>query len=165
MAIVASGPGGVNLVDVTDPTNPTLVQTVKLPAGAQGVVYFDGLAYVASGPSLVTIDPLTGEIAQTLSLGGGQITGLAREGSFLYTMDDRNTLSVVDISGFVMVARGSVSLPSSFTLASGSDSLLVANGIAYVGVTHYFSTNGHSPGRPRPGMSPSTSRTRTSRPT
>ena len=142
LAIVASGPGGVNLVDVTDPTNPTLVQTVKLPAGAQGVVYFDGLAYVASGPSLVTIDPLTGEIAQTLSLGGGQITGLAREGSFLYTMDDRNTLSVVDISGFVMVARGSVSLPSSFTLASGSDSLLVANGIAYVGLTRYLSTNG-----------------------
>ena len=142
LAIVASGPGGVNLVNVTDPTNPTLVQTVKLPAGAQGVVYFDGLAYVASGPSLVTIDPLTGEIAQTLSLGGGQITGLAREGSFLYTMDDRNTLSVVNISGFVMVARGSVSLPSSFTLASGSDSLLVANGIAYVGLTRYLSTNG-----------------------
>ena len=127
-------------------------------------MYFDGLAYVASGPSLVTIDPLTGEIAQTLSLGGGQITGLAREGSFLYTMDDRNTLSVVDISGFVMVARGSVTLPSTLTLASGPDSLLVANGVAYVGVTRYLQHQTAS-GAPLPATSPSTSRTRTSRPT
>ena len=142
LAIVASGPSGVNIVNVADPTNPVLNQTVKLPSGTQAVVFFDGLAYVASGPSLVSIDPLTGEVAQTLALGGGQITGMAQEGSFLYTMDDRNTLRVVNLSGFVMVARGSVTLAPGDTFASGSGSLLVVNSIAYVGVTRYLNTSG-----------------------
>ena len=146
LAIIASGFGGVNIVSVADPTKPVLEQTVKLPAGAQDVVFFDGLAYVASGASLVTVDPLTGEIAQTLNLAGGQITAVAREGSFLYTLDDRNILRVVDISGFVMVARGSASLPSSLTLAPGTDSLFVANGVAYVAVTRYLEHD--RPGRP-----------------
>jgi hypothetical protein len=130
LAIVASGPVGVNIVNVADPTNPVLTQTVKLPSGAQGVVFFDGLAYVASGPSLVSIDPLTGEVQQTLALGGGQITGLAREGSFVYTMDGSNNLRVVDVSGFVMVARGSVTLPD------GGGNLFITNGIAYAVATH-----------------------------
>ena len=132
LAIVASGPGGVNIVDVTDPTRPVLDQTVKLPGGAQAVVFFDGLAYVASGPSLVSIDPLTGEVGQTLKLGGGQITGLAREGSFLYSMDDRNTLRIVDVSGFVMVARGSLTTPD------GGGQLFVNNGVAYIAAANYF---------------------------
>ena len=62
LAIVASGPGGVNIVDVSNPSNPVLKQTIKLPSGAQAVMYFDGLAYVATGASINSIDPLTGEI-------------------------------------------------------------------------------------------------------
>ena len=132
LAIVASGPGGVNIVDVSDPTSPILKQTIKLPSGAQVVAFFDGLAYVASGASINSIDPLTGEIQDALNLHGGQITGFAREGSILYTMDTQNNLRAIDISGFGMTLRGSLVTPD------GGGQLFVTSGIAYIAAVSNF---------------------------
>jgi hypothetical protein len=135
LAVVAAGEAGVHLVDVSNPAQPTLQQTIAPPSGAQAVRVYDGLAYVASGTDIVSIDLASGEALQTL-FAGGTTTGLAREGATLYSMDSANTLHVIDISGSTMVARGSLSLP-----AAGGP-LVVGNGIAYVAATSHFQTGG-----------------------
>ena len=66
-------------------------------------------------------------------LGAGTITGLAREGTMLYSMDSNRTVRAVDISGFTMAARGSLTLPQ------GGGKLFVSNGIAYApAIASYF---------------------------
>ena len=82
VAAVASGSTGLNLVNVSVSTMPSLLQTVALPFGAQLVQYYDGLFYVASGRMLVTIDPASGEVDQTLDRGGATLSGLTRDGIF-----------------------------------------------------------------------------------
>ena len=105
-AAVATRRGGLNLVDVSDASNPKLIMNVSLPFGTQAVESYDGLFYVASGRFVITVDPVTGEIIQSLDTGGTTITGLARDGSMIYTMDAANRLSIVDASNFLMVIRG-----------------------------------------------------------
>ncbi len=125
IAAVAAGAVGLHLVDVSDPVSPALLQTVELPDGAARVEVFDGLAYVASGTSVHSIDLLTGEFEQALGLGGAQLTDIAREDAMLYTMDADRTLRAVDLSGFDMMIRGSLAL------TDGGGRLFVGNGIAY----------------------------------
>src|SRR5437867_12911153 len=76
----------------------------------------------------------TGDRLQLLALPGTLLTGLAREGTMLYTMDSAKTLRAVDISGLDMVARGFVTMPN------GAGKLFVGNHIAYVPV---IKTDGH----------------------
>ena len=124
IAAVATGIGGLQLVDIADPTNPILLQTINVTVSQVKVI--NGVVYAAVNGELRAYDLLTGEKIQSLSISGNTITGLAREGSILYTMDSGNVLRAVDISGFQMVARGSVALPH------GGGKLFVGNGIAYV---------------------------------
>src|SRR5207302_688900 len=100
----------LHLVDVSDPAAPKLLRTIGVNTGL--VVVADGVAYAAVAGQLQSYDLLTGELLQTLSLGGQNLTGLAREGSVLCTMDAGNTLRVVDVSTPFMVARGSLGLPA-----------------------------------------------------
>jgi hypothetical protein len=122
IAAVASNSGGVHLVDVSNPQNPFLVRTINVSAGQVEIV--DGIVYAAVGQELRSFDLLTGEVLQKLNL-GGDITGLAREGSFLYTMDSALRLRALDLSGGLMVARGSLVMPA------GGGKLFVGGGIAY----------------------------------
>lgn len=71
LAVVATRAAGLQLVDVTDPMQPVLRRTIALPLGAGAVKIFDGVAYVSSGRSLISIDLATGETLQTLDLSGG----------------------------------------------------------------------------------------------
>src|SRR5207247_10149163 len=90
------------------------------------LVVADGIAYAASDTSLSQVDLLTGSVIQTLTLPGfNSVTGLAREGTFLYTMDTGRVLRAIDISGPLMITRGSLSMPD------GGSSLFVGNRIAY----------------------------------
>jgi hypothetical protein len=130
IAAVADNSGGLDLVDVSDPTQPKLLQTIPVSAGRVQVV--DGLAYAAVGSALESFDLLAGGSLQTLPLSGGTITGLAHEGTMLYTMDSNNTLRAIDISGLQMVPRGSL------TLTYGGGQLFVGNGIAYVPAASFF---------------------------
>jgi hypothetical protein len=127
IAAVAAGNGGLHLVDVSNPMQPALLQTVPLAAGATAVTVLGGLAYVASGPNLVSIDTATGEVIQTLNLGGANLTSLTREGTRLFTLDANQTLRAVDVNDGLMTARGSVTVPA------GGGKLFVGNGIVYVG--------------------------------
>ena len=132
VAAVAAGGAGLHLVDVSNPVFPALLDTVALPNGAVRVEVFDGLAYVASGPALVSIDLVTSELVQTLGLGGGNLTDIAREGTVLHTMDANRNLRAVDISGFEMQARGQLQMPH------GGGKLFVGNGIAYAVASNNF---------------------------
>src|SRR5262249_33224475 len=86
VAFVAAvvGSAGLHLVDVTNPMMPVLRQTILLPGQAAAVSVLGGLAYVATGAGLVSVDVATGDVVQTLPLGGDALTGLAREGTHLF---------------------------------------------------------------------------------
>ncbi|HVX11566.1 MAG TPA: DUF4214 domain-containing protein [Pirellulales bacterium] len=126
IAAVAAGSAGLNLVNVSDPQQPVLAQTVALPSPAVAVTIVDGLAIVAEGTDLVAVDSATGQIQQTLPLGGGQLTGLARDGSRLVTMDTNNVLRVVDEIDGTLILDGSLSL------SQGAGKIFTGNGLVYV---------------------------------
>jgi len=125
IAVVATNAGGLQFVDVADSTRPMLLQTINVNASQVEVV--DGVACAAVGGAVRTFDVLTGEPFETLSLGGASIVSLAREGAMLYTLDSNRVLRAIDIGGFTMAARGSL------TLNASSGKLFVGNGIAYIG--------------------------------
>jgi WD40 repeat protein len=135
VAAVASTTG-LNLVDVSNPQQPQLLQTVSVDTALVRVK--DGIAYAAVGGQIQAFDLLTGDLLQTLSVTSNSITALALDGPFLYILDAGNTLKIVDLSNPLMVARGSVTLASGATLASGSGALVVGNGVAYIGVTRFL---------------------------
>src|SRR5207247_1088124 len=62
IAAVATGPAGLQLVNVADPTHPTLLQTIGTDARAVAIV--DGIAYVATAAGLESYDLLTAEQLQ-----------------------------------------------------------------------------------------------------
>ena len=126
IAAVATNTGGLQLVDVSNTMLPELRQTLNISANQ--VEILDGIVYAAAGSTLHAIDLLTGEQLQTLSLGSGNVTGMAREGSILYTMNSSQILKALDISSGSMVERGSLTLPD------GGGKLFVGNGIAYVSI-------------------------------
>lgn len=127
LAAVAAGSAGLHIVRVTEPSRPVLSQTIPFQSGANAVEVFDGIAYVANGPAITTVDLLTGQALQTLSIASNTITDLAREGSTLFSIDASNQLRAIDISGYIMSPRGSLNLPA------GGGKLFVGGGIAYVG--------------------------------
>jgi hypothetical protein len=116
---------GLHIVDVSDPAHPVTQRTVALPDGARHVEVLDGVAFVASGTALVAIELVSGDVLQTLDLGGA-LTGLAREGETLFAMDQAGTLTAVDISGAQMVALDTLAV------ANGGGELFVGGGIAYL---------------------------------
>ena len=125
LAAVAAGFAGLHIVDVSNPLAPALVATVPLVDGASRVEVLDGLAIVASGDNLVSIDLASHEVRQTLSLGSNSITDLATEGAMIYTMDTGLNLRAVILDGLVMTPRGSV------TLQDAGGKLFVTDGVVY----------------------------------
>jgi hypothetical protein len=69
IAAVADGSGGLHLLNVSDPTNPRLIQSIAIDATTVRV--FEGVAYANDGTSLDAIDLASGEELQSLALGGG----------------------------------------------------------------------------------------------
>ena len=136
IAVVAANAGGLHFVDVTDPMNPALLQTISTNASAVRLIA--GVVYAAVGNTIQSYDLLTGQFLESLTLGSGNITGIASEGFLLYSMDTANTLRVIDVSPGYMTARGSLAMPA------GGGKLFVGNGIAYVaagnGTTGGFAT-------------------------
>ena len=124
LAVVAGNAGGLHLVNVADSMQPGLLQTINVNASQVEII--GGVAYVTVGSQLWSYDISTRTLLQTLPLGGGNITGLAAEGLFLYTMDANRVLRVIDISDGGMVGRGLLTMPA------GGGKLFVGNGTAYV---------------------------------
>jgi membrane-associated phospholipid phosphatase len=128
LAAVAGGFAGLHIVDVSDPLAPALVATVPLVDGAGRVEVLDGLAIVASGARLVSIDLASHEVRQTLTLGSNTITDVATEGAMIYTMDTGLNLRAVSLDGLVMTPHGSV------TMLDAGGKLFVTDGVVYAAV-------------------------------
>lgn len=122
----ASVSPGLQLVDVSDSTKPRLLRSV--PINAEQVVVAGGLAFAASGNSLTEVDLLTGDVLQSLSLPTFVVTGMARDGSFLYLYGG-DRFVVIDISN-----EGAASVRSQMfvSIASFDVGVFAANGIAWL---------------------------------
>ena len=107
-AVLAAGSGGLHFVDVSDPTNPVLISSAAIEPTQ--VKIFDGLAFANDGNSLKAFDVTTGLQAQELLLGPNPVVGLALDGAMLYVTDSSGTLTVIEIDGGQMVARGSLAV-------------------------------------------------------
>jgi hypothetical protein len=130
LAVVAAGAGGLHLIDVSDPMQPLL--TTTLTGRADHVELYDGIAYVASANVLRAVDLATGEVLEQQTLTGGSITGMAREGNLLLTMDSNDALQAITLESFGMALRDSV------MLQNGGGRLFVGGGVAYVPAASYF---------------------------
>ena len=127
LAAVATG-STLQIVDYSDTLLPQIVRGVGV--GASLVEVVGGLAYTVDGSSLRVIELQTGNILQSLTLGGGTATGIAREGSFLYTYQSgSDTLQIIDIS-----RQGEAVVRSSLgvNVASQDVGLFVGNGVAWL---------------------------------
>jgi hypothetical protein len=123
LAVVATSTG-VAVVDVVDPMTPALVREYSI--AATHVETADGLAYVGAGNAIISIDLFTGQVEQTLTLpSASPITGLAREGNVLFTMDAGNTLRSIDTRIGEMVLRDSL------LMSDVGGRLFVGGGVAY----------------------------------
>ncbi len=128
IAVVAANAGGLHFVNVANPMQPQLIRTIGISASQVEIVR--GIAYVTVGTRVFSYEMVTGNLLQTLTLGGASLTGLSGEGLFLHTMDASRVLRAIDITDPLnMVARGSVTLPS------GGGKLSVGGGVAFVAAT------------------------------
>ena len=127
IAAVATNNGGLQLVDVSDPMLPVLKQTININASQVEVV--DGIAYATVGTSLRAVDLLSGEQIQQVTLpNSGTVTGLARDGSYLYGfISGPGIFFSVDISNSAAVTlKGQLTV----SIASTDVGVFAGNGIA-----------------------------------
>ena len=131
LAVLAAGAAGLHIVNIADQNAPSLVSTIDLDHGAQRVEVYDGVAYVASGSSIISFDLATGERIQTLPL-SGTVSDIAREGSFLYALQNGGTIQVVSLADLQMTVKGSTS-------GAGSGKIFAGGGVLYVPIGAGFS--------------------------
>ncbi|MEQ9410094.1 MAG: Ig-like domain-containing protein [Fuerstiella sp.] len=130
LAALAAGDAGLHIVNVSDPMQPALVQT--LDVAASQVIIHDGLVYIAVDNEIRSYDLSTAELLERLAVSSARITGMAREGRLLVTMDNQNTLRTIELGSFGMVESGSV------TLQHGGGRVFVGGGVAYAPASSYF---------------------------
>jgi hypothetical protein len=98
-AYVADDTSGLQVIDITIPSNPVIVGYCKPPGAARGVVIKGNYAYVANYPAglnIIDISNPTTPIATGHCHGGGFSKNLAVVDSYAYMADD--LLRIVDIS-------------------------------------------------------------------
>ena len=127
VAVVAANTGGVHFIDVSDPTQPNLLRTVS--ANANQVEIGGGLAFITDGTRLRSYDVISGDQRQSFNTGATTLTGLALDGMSLFSMESTNTLRAFDVTGGVISAHDTLSMPV------GSGKLFAGGGVAYVGGT------------------------------
>jgi Ca2+-binding RTX toxin-like protein len=136
IAAVATGAEGLVLVDISDPDSPVILRTVTVAAGQVEIV--DGVAFVGSGDRLLSVDLGSGDIMQAIAL-SGEVIGLAREGNFVYAVDEAG-LHIYEASDGLLIARGTLDLGATDVSVSSGDrlDLYVADGVLYVPADNGF---------------------------
>jgi len=124
-AYVADAASGLQVVDISIPTSPTIVGSVDTPGDARGVAVAGSYAYVAdhfSGLQVVDIStPTSPAIIGSVDT-PGSARGVAVAGNYAYVADYASGLQVVDISS-----------PTSPTIVGSADTPGFAFGLAVAG--------------------------------
>src|SRR4030095_13444014 len=111
IAVVAANAGGVHFIDVSDPTEPALLRTVS--ANASQVEIGGSVAFITDGTRLRAYDVASGDLRQSLNTDTNTLTGLALNGTSLFSMESgfANTLRAFDVTGGVISAHDTLDLP------------------------------------------------------
>jgi hypothetical protein len=100
-AFVAEGPGGLQIVDVNDRSNPHLATTVDTPGEVNGIKVITTRAYIADGSGGLRIVDVTNPASPVL-LGSVDTPGDAQDvvvyGSRAYIADGPAGLQIIDVS-------------------------------------------------------------------
>ena len=138
IAAVASG-NSLNLIDVSNPTRPTLIQSLDIAADA--VKVFEGVAYVGTGNDVVAVDLGTGSILFSESFSGGEVDDLGIDQGNLYVVASAGAVSH-SVYKIILLERSHSESPSeSFNhnrtsgLSVGVRSSFAADGYIYVGAS------------------------------
>ncbi|XZE51374.1 Ig-like domain-containing protein [Planctomycetaceae bacterium SH139] len=105
---VATESGGLQFIDVSNPMAPVVANSISTPA--HQVLHVDGKLAVAGGTELRFYTMQTGELLSESNPTSHAITGLAQHGDYLYTMDTRRRMTVIDISNLQPQVVGSIQL-------------------------------------------------------
>ncbi|WP_404710694.1 Ig-like domain-containing protein [Sphingomonas sp. MMS24-J13] len=144
---VVGGDAGLSLVDISDPVAPKFTQTVVFADSVTRVGLHDGIAYVAAGSSIYTVNVLTGDILQQVDLsgsGGSTLTDLTFDGDTLFAFDTNHTLRAFSLTGETLTARGKLDLPASgnadgsFPITYGAGRIAAGGGEVYVETENDF---------------------------
>lgn len=138
-AYVAISQRGLQILDVSNPTDPRVVRTIDTPGHAYDVAVAGTHVYVADGSSGVHVVDVTYPPLATLVLTvetPGVARGVTIDGTRLYVADGESGLQVMDASnpGLPRIV-GSVDTPG------------LANDVAVTGSCAYVANGGHDPGQ------------------
>ncbi len=126
--LVLGTDGTLSAWNLADPAAPANLGTVA--TGVSQVTARDGRALAAVAGTLRLFDLATGEELDSVNLGPSvsSVRSLAQDGAFAYALDNRGSLSVIELFGDELVSRGSVST----ALSSGDRKMFAAEGIVYI---------------------------------
>ncbi len=133
-AYIADGSGGLQIIDISNPTAPVLHGTYDTPGNARGVHVSGSTAYVADADNGLQIINVSFPSAPAL-LGTYNTAGDARDvyvsGSTAYVADDMDGLQIIDVSN-----------PSAPVLLGSYDTSGFAWGVYVSGSTAYVADGG-----------------------
>jgi hypothetical protein len=130
LAYVADGASGLQIVDVSNPSSPTLRGSYDTPGSANGVFVDGGLAYVAGQTAGLLIIDVSNPSSPTLRGSydtPGWAEGVFVVGGLAYVADQWAGLQIIDVSN-----PSSPTLRGSYATAHVAKGVFVAGGLAYV---------------------------------
>ncbi|MBO9403261.1 DUF6851 domain-containing protein [Shimia sp. R9_3] len=134
LAFLAST-AGLHIVDVSDPLEPTRVNTVDVPDGAQSLMYRDGLLFVG-GRDLYVGNTVSSELLTEIDT-RGPVKDIAASGDTIYAIVDNRELVSFAFNGQSLIELDSVTIPTpprrvqpfeDFRLFISDDTAYVSNG-------------------------------------
>ncbi len=100
LAYIANDINGIQILDITDPYNPSGVGSYDTPGFTRNLVVSANYAYVADGEGIVILDisnPAAPGFVGSRALGGTALT-VALSGNYLYVANGYNGMMVIDVS-------------------------------------------------------------------
>jgi hypothetical protein len=134
-AYVADWDAGLQIIDISDPANPTRMAGYDTSGYAWGVEVVGNYAYVADSGSGLQIIDISDPANPTLTGGydtSGSAVGVEVVGNYAYVADDDGGLQIIDISN-----------PANPTRTGGYDTSGIAMGVQVVGNYGYV-TDGYA---------------------
>jgi hypothetical protein len=126
LAVAAANTGGLHFLDVSDPLQPKLIETV--PIVASGVLIRNGLVYASVRGAIYVYD-LAGRVRlQILRVSDGMLSDLAAEGNHLFTIDEDDRVFSLRIQ------REGLETADSLSLSRTAGNIFVGGGVLYAPV-------------------------------